>query len=152
MSVPETSYLLDEPFGLLDLNHAFWGGGPDPLDPLGHASSEVEQRFGVSRGFTLQNRRLTLVAGFADLGIELDIAQEVDSKLAGSLFGAAAGEDVDFMMTIWADEVAHVFDHACDVDLHLAEHFYGLTGVLERYIGWGGNNDGRRQRNSLDQR
>src|SRR5215469_12278268 len=152
MSVPETSYLLDEPFGLLDLDHAFRSRRPDLIDPLGHAPGEVVERLGVNRGFTLQNGGRTLVAGFADLGIELNTAQEVGSKLACGLFSTAAGEDVDLMMAVWADEVAHVFDHACDVDLHLPEHFDGFTGVLERYIGRGGNYDGSRQRNGLDQR
>ena len=42
VSVPETSHLLDEEFGLLDLDHAFWSCGPDLLDPLGHTPGKRE--------------------------------------------------------------------------------------------------------------
>jgi hypothetical protein len=36
-------YLLDEPGRLLDLDHAFAGGGFDLLDLIGYTAGEVEQ-------------------------------------------------------------------------------------------------------------
>ena len=34
-------------------------------------------------------------------------------------------------MAMWANEVAHVLDHAHHVHFHLAEHFDGLARILQ---------------------
>ncbi len=73
---------------------------------------------------------IAAVTGPANLGIEFDAAEKWDCELSCSFLRAAAGEDVHFMLAMWADEVAHVFDYADQVHFHLAEHLDGFAGVL----------------------
>ena len=42
-----------------------------------------------------------------------------------------ARKNVNLMLAMRADEVAHVFDHAHQIYFHLAEHFDGLASVLQ---------------------
>ena len=71
------------------------------------------------------------VAGFADVGIELDFSEVGNSKLRRRLLRAAAGENVGLMIAVRAHEVAHVLDHADQIHLHLAEHFDGFARILQ---------------------
>jgi len=74
---------------------------------------------------------LAAVAGFADRGIKLNLAEVGYAKLSGRLLGAAAGENVGLMLSVRADEVAHIFHHAYQVHFHLAEHFDRFAGILQ---------------------
>src|ERR1035441_4418731 len=111
---------------LLDLNHAFRTAGSDLLHSRHHIAGEGEQRFRMGRIFSLEHGWNAAVARFANLRIEFDVSEEGDVELFRRLFRAAARENVDFVLAMRADEVTHVFDHAYDVHLHLAEHLDGL--------------------------
>src|SRR5271163_5068697 len=56
------------------------------------------------------------------------------------------------MLAVRAGEVTHVFDHAYDIHLHLAEHFDGFARILQRDVGRRRNNDRAGQWDSLNQR
>src|SRR5271167_3291011 len=106
----------------------------------------------MGRVFSLEYGRRAAVARFANLRIEFDISEEGDAELLRRLFRAAAREDVDFMLAVRTNEVTHVFDHADDVHLHLAEHLDGLARILQRDVGWGRDHDSASQWDSLNQR
>src|SRR5579864_210516 len=149
---PKTTILLDEGYGLLDLNDPFGRGRFDLLDSFRNPAREVEQWLGMRRSLTFEHSRLALVPGLANLGIKLNTDKEVHSELASSLLRPAAGKNVDFVMAVRAHKVAHVFDHARDVHLHLAKHFDSLAGVLQGNVGWRGHDDCCGQWNCLDKR
>ena len=86
------------------------------------------------------------------LGHPAGTAQEIDAKLAGSLLRSAAGEDINLVMAMGANKVAHVFDDPGNVNLHLPEHLDRLARVLQRNVGRRGYNDCCRQGNGLDKR
>src|SRR6266436_256879 len=135
MSVPERCRrLLDEETGLLDLDDAFRRAGSDLLNSLGNPPGELEQRLCMRSGFPFQHRRSAFVPGLANFWIELNAAKEIHSELFRCLLCPAAREDVYLVMAVRAHEIAHVLDHAGDVDFHLAEHFYGFAGILQRNI------------------
>src|SRR4051812_23785055 len=106
----------------------------------------------MRRRFTFEHRRPAFVSGFADLGIELNAAEEIHAELASRLLSSTTREDVDLIVAVGADEVAHVLDHARDIYFHLTKHFDSLACILQGYIGGGGNHNCRGERNSLDQR
>ena len=56
------------------------------------------------------------------------------------------------MIAVRTHEVAHVLNHAHQVNLHLAEHFDGFARILQGNIGWRRNYDRAGQRNGLNQR
>src|SRR5579864_8548597 len=106
----------------------------------------------MSRSFAFEDRRLAAVSGLADDGIELDVPEERDSELLGRLLRPAARKDIDFVTAVRADEVTHVFYHAHQIDLHLAEHFDGFASVLQRNIRRRRNHNRSGERNGLNQR
>ena len=65
---------------------------------------------------------------------------------------AAGGEDIDLVIAVRADEVAHVLGDAEDFDVHLVEHLDGLARILQRNVGGRGDDDGAGQRHGLGQR
>ncbi len=137
---------------LLNLDYALAGVGFDLIHPRDHLAGEVVERFAGRGAFSGEHGGLAAVAGFADVGIELDFAQVGDSKLFRRLLRAAAGENIGLMIAVRANEVAHVLDHAHQVHLHLAEHFDGFARVLQRNVGRRGNHDRAGERNGLNQR
>src|SRR5208282_559235 len=120
---------------LLNLNHAFRTAGFDLFHPRHHIAGERKQRLRMRRVFSLEYGRHTTVARFANLRIKLDASEVGDVELFRRLFRAAAREDIDFVLAMRAHEVTHVFDHADDVHLHLAEHLDGLARILQRNVG-----------------
>src|SRR5882724_5292244 len=121
---PDTNLLL------LNLDHALRRGALDFLHPADYATREGVEGLPLDRLFSPENGGLACVAGFADGRVELDVAQEWNAELSGGFFDAAAGEYIDFVLAVWADEVAHVFDHADEVDFHLLEHLDGFPAIL----------------------
>src|SRR5208337_686796 len=117
-------------WALLNLNHALRATGFDLIHARRHIAGESEQRLRMRRVLSLEHGRSAAVARFANLRIELDASEEGDAELLRRLFRAAAREDVDFVLAVRADEVAHVFYHADDIHFHLAEHLNGLARIL----------------------
>ena len=115
---------------LLDLDYAFPGAGFDFIHPGDDLAGKLVERLGVCRAFAFENGGFAAVSGFADVGIELDVPQERNLELLRCFLSPAAGENIDLVTAMRADEVAHVLDHAYDIHLHLAKHFDGLAGVL----------------------
>src|SRR5262249_22436601 len=64
----------------------------------------------------------------------------------------ALGEDVDLVMTMWAEEVAHVLHNAKYVDLDATEHFNCFARVLKGNIGRCRDNDCAGKGHSLEKR
>jgi hypothetical protein len=137
---------------LLNLDHALAGVGFDFIHPRDHLAGKVEERFARWGALSGEHRGSATVAGFADIGIELDFPKVGNSKLLRRLLRPAARENIGLMIAVRADEVAHVLDHAYQIHLHLAEHFDGLAGILQRNIGGRGNYDRAGERNGLNQR
>src|SRR5258708_35956106 len=137
---------------LLNLNHAFRTAGFDLLHPRRHVAGKCEQRLRMRRVLSLEHRRRAAVARLANFWIELDASEKGDVELFRRLFRAAAREDIDFVLAMRTDKVTHVFDHADDVHLHLAEHLDGLASILQRNIRWRRDHDRAGQRDSLNQR
>src|SRR3954451_1731965 len=92
---PNGCLLLDEQFGLLDLDHAFGGIGLYLSDAFDHLAREVKQWLGVGGRFSRKHSRFAFVTGFPDLRIELNATQEIHVELARGFFSPAAREDVD---------------------------------------------------------
>src|SRR5579862_9538496 len=95
--------------------------------------------------------RMTAIAGLADFGIELDTAEKGNPELLRGALAAALGEDVNLVLAMRADEIAHVLDDAENVDLHLLEHLDRLARVLQRDVAGRGYDDGPGQRHGLHQ-
>lgn len=120
---------------LLNLNYAGWLGRFDLGYSRNYFSCEFKDRFGVRRIFAFEDYGLAAVAGFADFGIEFDVAEERDAVLFRHIFCAAPGEDIDLVIAVRAGEEAHVLDHADDIHFHLLEHLDGFAGVLQGNVG-----------------
>src|SRR5512141_504474 len=95
---------------------------------------------------------MTRVPTFANVGIEFDVAEELESKLFRRTLSTTFTEGIDLMIAMRAHEVAHVLDHADHFYLHLAEHLDGLARVLQRYVARRGDHDRSRHRHGLHQR
>ena len=113
------------------MDYAFRRSRLDLIDSFHYVAREIEQRLGMRRVFPFEHRRLALVSGFADLGIELNAAEEVDAELPDGLLCSAARKNINFIVAMRTDKVAHVLDYASDINLHLAEHLDGLARVLQ---------------------
>src|SRR5882762_7090711 len=106
----------------------------------------------MRRIFALEYGWRSTIASLADFGIEFHASKKRNVELLCGLFGPTTRKNVDFMLAVRADEITHVFDHADDVHLHLAEHLDGLARILQRNIGRRRDHDCAGQRNSLNQR
>src|SRR5271168_2128917 len=106
----------------------------------------------MERVFSLKHGRRAAVACFTNFWIKLDASEEGNVELLRGFFRASARKDVDFVLAMRASKVTHVFDHAYDIHLHLAEHFDGFARILQRNIGRSRNDDSSGQRDSLNQR
>src|SRR5271166_5951715 len=94
--------------GLLDLDHASARGFLYFLGALDDAMGESVQRLGMRRLVSFEYDRLAAVAALADVGIEFDVAQEWNAELRRGALAAALGEDINRLVAVRADEVAHV--------------------------------------------
>src|SRR5690242_11119260 len=74
------------------------------------------------------------------------------SELPGRLLDSATGKNIDLVLAVRANKVAHVFYKARNIDLHLAKHLDSFAGVLQRNVRWRGNDNRGSQRDSLDER
>src|SRR6185369_2437653 len=99
-----------------------------------HAPRELVDRLRVRRVFALNHDWLTRVTRLTNIWIKFDVAEEGHAKLARGLFRSTLRKDVDFVIAVRADEVAHVLHHAYDVDLHLPEHLDGFACILQRNV------------------
>ena len=115
---------------LLDLDYAFSGAGLDLAHSRDDVTGEVEQRLGMRRAFALEDRGFAAVTGFTNVWIELDISEEGNAELLRGLLCASAGKDVDLMIAVRTDEVAHVLNHAHKVNFHLPKHFNSFSSIL----------------------
>jgi hypothetical protein len=109
------------------LHHGGAGGGG-----LGEVADEGGDDFfegGADDGVAEVGEHVAGVAGGADLHVERDFAEEGDFQFFGFRTGAAAAEDVVALAAAFADEAAHVFDHAEDGDVDRVEHRDGPLGV-----------------------
>src|SRR5208283_5207552 len=113
---------------------------------------ERKQRLGMRRLVAFEHDWLPAVATLANIGIQFDAAEEWHVKLQRGALAAALGEDVNLLMAVRADEVAHVLYDAKDVHLHLPEHLDGFARVLQRNVARRSDHDGASQRHGLDQR
>src|SRR5436309_3304057 len=66
-----------------------------------------------------------------NLRVELNATQEIHTELARRLLCPAPREDINLVVAMRANKVAHVFDHPGDIDFHLPEHLNGLAGILK---------------------
>src|ERR1035437_2198039 len=115
---------------LLHLDDVSALSGVQFIDALEHVSGKSKHRAGVLGLFSLKHHRMPAVAALANLRIEFYAAEERQAKLLSGPLSAALGENVDLLMAVRALEVAHVFDHADDVDFHGVEHLDCLARVL----------------------
>src|ERR1700757_5045223 len=137
---------------LLNLDHAFRRVRPNLVDPRNHFAREIIQSLGVWCVLAFEHGRFAGIPRPAEFWIQLNGAQKRHAKLLGSPFRAAPREDIDFVIAMRAHEVAHVLDHADQVDLHLAEHLNRLAPILQRNVGRRRDHDCAGQRNGLYQR
>ncbi len=135
-------------FRLADFEDVF-GFGSLNEGAVGEMAGDGVELRGVRRFGTGESDGHAGVAGLADLGDQLDGAEERDVELLRGALGAAAGEDVDLVMAVRAGEVRHVLDDAEDFDVDLVKHFEGLARVLQRDVGGGGDDDGSGERDGL---
>ncbi len=126
-------------FGSLNLYHALGRAGPDLLHPRHYFAGKIIERFGERRIFSLQHCWLPGIPGFAEFRIERNISQEWYAELLRGLLRSTAGKNINFMLAVGADEIAHVLHHAHQIYLHLAKHFDGLARILQRNVRWRGN-------------
>src|SRR5262249_42774023 len=124
---------------------------PNLIDPRDYFAREIIQRLRMRRVLAFKYGRLARIACLAKFRIELNRAQKWHPELLGSSLRPATREDVNFVVAMRAHKVAHVLDHADQIDLHLAEHLDRLASVLQRNVRRGGYDDCTRQGNSLNQ-
>src|SRR5207253_1713195 len=79
-------------------------------------------------------------------------AQEVKAEIFCGALAAAFRKDVNLVVAMGANKVAHVLNHADNIHLDLSEHFDGFARVLEGDVGRRRNHDGACEWHSLDQR
>ena len=79
-----------------------------------------EKTLGIVRLLAGQNHGMTGISALANRRIELDASEERHVELLRRALAAAGGEDIDLVIAVRADEVAHVLDDAEDFDAHLA--------------------------------
>ena len=86
-------------------------------------------------------------------GSSLPMFPRNDTPNRSAIFSArAAREDVHFVLAVRAGEVAHVLNHADDVNFHLAKHFNRLARILQRNVGRRRDHNRAGQRHGLHQR
>ena len=81
---------------LLDLDDRAFGR-LQLADAIDHVPRELEQRARVRRLIALEHDRLAGIAALADVGIDLNAAQERHAELSRRALAAALGEDVDLV-------------------------------------------------------
>ena len=75
-----------EHFLLLNLNHALASAGLDIIHPRDDLAGKVVERLGVGRVFSFEHGGLAAVSGFANVGIELNISEKGNSRIASPSF------------------------------------------------------------------
>src|SRR5258708_6302598 len=116
---------------LLDLNDALWRTGFNLFDSVSNPSRKLKQRLRMRSGLSLKHGWPAFVPGFTNLGIKLHRAKKIHSELARSLLRPTARKDINLVLAVGADKVAHVLDDTGNVHFHLAEHLDGFARVLE---------------------
>src|SRR5438046_2204464 len=101
---------------------------------LRNLAREGKERFGMWRILASKYRRQTGIATFTNIGIELNRAQVWHAKLLRRALHPALGENVDLVMAVRAEELAHVLYYAEDVYLHTTKHLDGFARILKRNI------------------
>ncbi len=96
---------------------------------------KLEDRLGMRRIFALKHDRLSTVPRLPHLRIKFNASQKRHAKLLRHVLRATARKDIDLMVAVRTNEIAHVLDHAHQIDFHLAKHFDGLARILQRNIG-----------------
>src|SRR5258705_13242283 len=79
---------------LLDLDYALPGIGFDLIHAGHDLAGKVEERFAGCGAFSGKHCGAPTVAGFADIGIELDFPKVGNAELLRRLLRATAGENV----------------------------------------------------------
>ena len=105
----------------------------------------------MGRAFAFQDSRRAAVTRSANFRIQFHASQKRYVELFGRLLCSATREDINFVLAMRADEVAHVLDHADDIHFHLAKHLDRFAGVLQGYVGWRRDHNRTGQRNGLNQ-
>ena len=103
------------------------------------------------RIFAKRSGRFSSVASDANLRIDFNLTEKRDIEYLGHMLAFAVAEHVDVALAVRAGEVAHVFDHAENFDVHLAEHLDGLAHVRERDHRRRGDDNRAADRHALDQ-
>jgi hypothetical protein len=137
---------------LLNLNYVRRCVCFDFSNPFDHPVRELVDRFCVRRVLAFEHNRFPGISSLPHFRIKRNTAEERYPELVSSFFSSAAGEDVDFVLTMRADEIAHVFRHSDQIYFHLAEHLDRFAGILQRNVGGCGNHHRSRQRYGLHQR
>src|SRR6266700_588820 len=147
----ESSAICQLLFALLHLNHVARRAA---ASYFAHAHDyqlgKIVERLGMRRRLASQHGRLSAVAALADLRIKLNGAQKRHGKFPRGPLHAAFGKNVDLLMAMWTNKVAHVLHQAQDVDASGAEHLNGFAPILQRNISRSRNHDGPRERNGLE--
>jgi len=89
-----------------------------------------EEFLATGGGVTGEGGGKAAVAAFADLGVEIDGAEEGQVVLLGGLLGHAGTEDVDDC-AVGQGHLAHVLDQAEDFYVDLVEHLKSFACVLK---------------------
>src|ERR1700675_443669 len=104
------------------------------------------------RVLAFQHRGLASITCFAQFGIELNRPQESYAELLGGSFRSSTRKDIDFVIAMRANEVAHVLDDTHQIDFHLPKHFDGFAPVLQRHVGGSRYHNCSGKRDGLHQR
>src|SRR5262245_27236193 len=102
--------------------------------------------------FAFEDCRPAAVAALADVWIEFNGSQEGNAELLRRPRYSTFRKDVDLMVAMRTDRVAHVFHQAENVYASRAEHLDGLAPVLKRNIRRSRDHYSSGERNGLEKR
>src|SRR6478672_12758235 len=104
--------------------------------PRDHILRKLIQRLRMWRCLAIQCHWFSVVATLADVRIKFNRSQERHAELHGGFGYAALRENVDLLMAMRTQEVAHVLHQSQYVHARCAKHLNRLATILKRNIGW----------------
>src|SRR5918997_824653 len=90
--------------------------------PPGQIARYIPEGLGIGLGMVARHGRLPAVPTFADMEAQRNLPQERNAHAIAGPVPAAVREDLRALAAVGAAEEAHVFDHAKDRNVELAEH------------------------------
>src|SRR5271156_1244224 len=99
------------------------------LHPGHHVARDGEHAFSARCVLAVRCDGFPSVAANAYLRIDLNFTQKWHTEILGHMLAFAMAKYVNAPLAMRAIEVAHVLDHAKNLDVHLAKHFDGLAYI-----------------------